>query len=165
MAYVKTIRERILDYLIDSFANQQEGVPPGVDAWGNPTEYDFTWDVVQREPLTDRERKKRFALAIIEQSEQKNPQTEPCTHSFMQLTFEFFCLVQRDESPAEITNMILGNIQRRLKEDITAGGLSYNIREVGNDIDIDAWADRQIDGVVNVAVLFKHATVDPRRLV
>ena len=159
-----SIRERAVVFLCDLFATQEEGQPTGLDNFGNPAAYDFKWDVVQRSPLGDRERKKAKALAVLETSESKEPQVATM-HASLSITLEFWALLNTSDEPAECANVLLLNLQRRLREDITLGGIVYNVRETGNIIDVDGYSDRQITGAMFVNVLYKHAEADPRRVV
>jgi hypothetical protein len=159
-----SIRERVAEYICDLFCTQEAGQPSGTDPWGNPTEYDFKWSLVQREPLADRERMQRYAMAVLETAENKDPQVATM-HAQLNITLEFWMLLNADEAPAKCANVVLLNIQRRIREDITLGGLVYNVRETGNIIDVDGFSDRLITGAMFLMVLYKHAEDDPRRVV
>jgi hypothetical protein len=161
---ILSIRERVLVALCDLFSEMREDQPQGVDAWGNPTEYDLRWDVVQREPLTQRERKKRYAMAILDEREEKLPQIQTF-HVNLSVTIEFWMLLNVNEDPSTCANRLLLNIQRRLREDITLGGLVLNVEERGNNIDVDSWTDKQIEGAIFLNILYKHAQADPRRII
>ncbi len=159
-----SIRERAVVFLCDLFSSQEVNQPTGLDNFGNPAAYDFKWSVVQRAPLSDRERMKRYAIAILETGEGKDPQISTM-HSQLSITLEFWMLLNIDEEPATCANLVLLNIQRKIREDITLGGLVYNVRETGNIIDVEGYADRSINGAMFVTILYKHAEDDPRRIV
>jgi hypothetical protein len=160
----QSIRERAIVELCRIFSTQKQGSPSGLDNFGNPAEYDFTWDIVQRSPLGDRERMKARALAILETSESKDPQVATM-HASLSVTLEFWALLNTSDEPAECANVLLLNLQRRIREDITLGGIVYNVRETGNIIDVDGYADRQITGAMFLSIMYKHAEDDPRRVV
>jgi hypothetical protein len=60
---------------------------------------------------------------------------------------------------------VLGEIQRRIREDRTLGGLALDVRETGNDLDLDTYADKAIEGAVFLEVRYRHATDNPRAAV
>jgi hypothetical protein len=161
---ILSIRERALLALCDLFSEMREDQPLGVDNFGNPSEYDLKWDVVQREPLGQEAKKKRYAMAILDEREEKLPQMQTF-HVNLSVTIEFWMLLNRNEDPSTCANRLLLNIQRRLREDITLGGLVLNVEERANNLDVDSWADKQIEGAMFINVLYKHAQDDPRRIV
>jgi len=160
-------REIVLQRLCDLMATQEEGQPTGTSTFSGftvPNAYDFAWSIVQREPLTERETKKRFALGITETDEQKSDQIQT-QHAFLQVTMEFHMLLNRDEVPSTMASMILSNMARRIRSDHTLGGVAVNMRETGNTIDVDSYADKIVNGAMFISILYKHATDDPRRYV
>jgi hypothetical protein len=164
---LESTRELVLQALETLFKTQEEGQPTGTTTYSGfttPNAYDFEWTVVQREPLTERETKKRFALAITETDEQKSEQIQ-CQHCYLQITLEFNALLNRDEVPSSMCSMILSNMARRIREDPTLGGIAINVRETGNTTDVDSWADRMVNGAMFISVLYKHALDDPRAYV
>lgn len=160
-------REIVLTRLCTLMSTQEEGQPQGTSTFSGftvPNAYDFEWSLVQREPLGERETKKRFALAITETDEQKSDQIQT-QHAFLQVTMEFHMLLNRDEVPSTMASMILSNMARRIRSDHTLGGVAVNMRETGNTIDVDGFADKIVNGAMFISILYKHATDDPRRYV
>jgi hypothetical protein len=160
-------REIVLKNLCTLMATQEEDKPSGTSThsgFETPNAYDFTWDVVQREPLTERETKKRFALGITETDEQKSDQIQT-QHCFLQITMEFNMLLNREEVPSTMASMILSNMARRIRSDPTLSGVAVNMRETGNTIDVDSFADKMVNGAMFISIMYKHAIDDPRRYV
>lgn len=159
----ETRRELILQALCDLFTTQKEGQPTG-------NAYTLTWDVVTRNPLEGIHDAKRYALAIHDPEEAKTPKIQQYD-VVLRVILEFRAFLDREEIGSVVGNRILGDIARRVREDIyltTAdfpGGLVENVVETGNDLEVEGFADRRIRGAVFVNVQYKHAIQDPRELV
>jgi hypothetical protein len=159
-----SIREQILEALQALFVGMEEGQPELIDNWGNPLGYDFTFsqDCVVRHPLTEKEENQRFAIAVIDGPERKIEQIQFMT-SQLDVTLEFSATLGANELPSPHLNMMLSNIQRKIREDIQLGGLADRVVETANDIEIDDWGDRRVRGSVFIQVQYKHSENDPRR--
>jgi hypothetical protein len=87
----------------------------------------------------------------------------PLTDCALPVTIEFRMTADRgDQRPAIEAERVLGEIRRRIGEDRTLGGLALDVREIGNDVDLDTYADKAIEGAVFLEVRYRHATDDPR---
>lgn len=161
MPEVFSIRERAIRALVDTFKRQGRGVA-GPNSPGKP--YDFGWDDIVRFPITDREKRKNNVLAILEGPERKERETS-CMRATLELNLEFHVKASGKEELATQLNRVLLNIQRRLREDLHLGGLTYNVVETGNTIDVDAFSDNVLEGVVFVLMEYKHFERDPREIV
>lgn len=151
----KSIRERAVAALTAQFKDQRVGVPT-LDP------YDFTWDIVRRSPLLDDERQERV-LAVLEQDESKVAQFSQ-TNATLSVALEFAIRLNSRQAPSECLNEVLLNVQRQVREDLTLGGLTYNVREVGNSVDVDHFTDRQVRGIVFLEINYKHSEDDPREI-
>ncbi len=49
--------------------------------------------------------------------------------------------------------------------DIYLGGNAVDCQEVGNEIDLDIFSDKEISGVVHFRLHYRHNTNDPRQAV
>jgi hypothetical protein len=67
------------------------------------------------------------------------------------------------EHPADVLNQMLTDVQRVFRSDVTCGGLSINIMERKNQIDVDGPLEKCVTGVVEFVVSYRHAADDPRR--
>ncbi len=150
-----SVRERALKELVTLFEAQQEGLPEN-----DP--YSHGWDVVQRQPLGDREKRKQYALAILDGQESKDPQIQTA-HATLQVLLEFHHVAGVDCDPSEEANRILTDVQRRLRIDIYLNNTVLRVWETGNELDVDGYTDRQINGLVFVSILYKHSIHDPRK--
>lgn len=163
MAEPISIRESALAALEAYFSAQTKGQPAS-----DP--YDFTWDLVQRQPLGDLGTRQGFALAILDTDELK-PLGFGWAQPVLNVTLEFMALVDPDSNPSTVGNCVLANIQRRLRADRRLASqnngvaLVIDMTENGNALEIEDYADRQIRGQVFIEVRYKHALNDPRVVV
>lgn len=153
-----TNREAAMVELQKVFTTQRAGEPV-LDP------YTFTWDMVEREPVNDAVRAgQKAVMAILEGPESKSPiigQMEVNLRVFLEWTF----YLDDGEQGATGFNRVLGEIQRRLREDIYLNQTVLNVVETGNEPDIDSPHDQQIGGTVFINILYKHAENDPRKYV
>lgn len=149
-----SIREQIVSALVSLFEGMQAGLPA-------PDPYAITWDFVTREPPGAKIKGKKYVLGVFEPAEVKAPLIG-AFDATMRVVLEFWTHGPLDREPSTHINLVLGQIQRRLREDRHLGGLAADVKEVGNEIDIDNIDDRQLRGAVLVDVRYKHAVNDPR---
>lgn len=149
-----TIREKILAQFKTTFEAVAAGAPVS-----DP--YTFTWDLVTRQDPGSRAHGKGHTLGIYDTEERKTPAVG-LMYATLRVVFEFTVLVAKDTDPSVYGNLVLGEIQRRLREDIYVNANALNVVEVGNELTIQTTVDRQIEGVVFVDVLYRHAENDPR---
>ena len=150
-----TLRFRCLEAIRASLAGIVEGLPAG-----DP--YSIALSAVEHGPLGDFDNRRRYVAAIVPGSESKQTRY-PLTDCTLPVTIEFRMTVNRgDRRPAIEAERVLGEIQRRIGEDRTLGGLALDVRETGNDLDLDSHADKAIEGAVFLEVRYRHATDDPR---
>ena len=152
---VDTLRFRCLEALRASFAGMLDGYPQA-----DPYSVQFT--SVEHGPLSDFDNRKRYVAAVVPGREIKQTRY-PLTDCTLPVTIEFRMTIDRgDKRPAIEAERVLGEIQRRIGEDRTLGGLAIDVRETGNDLDLDTYADKAIEGAVFLEVRYRHATDDPR---
>ena len=160
---MNSIRETALDKLVCLFQGQQKGQPES-----DP--YDFTWKTVVRTPLTELERRMSYALAIVENDENKERGVN-VMYPVLNLTLEFHALIDVPSDGPVVLNRILKNIQRRIGSDPRLanqnGGtaLVISLYENGNMIDPESYADKKVSGLLYLEVRYKHAVHDPRAVV
>lgn len=146
-------RELIMSYLETAFKRMRSGVDG----------YTTTWNIVERRPLTKEEvASVGNALAIFDTAEVKVQEIgfDRCSLT-VELEF-FYCLKMGDKPSKELNRMLL-DIQRKMREDVTSGGLSINVSEERNELDLLGPADRVVAGVVEFTILYRHVINDPRQ--
>ena len=155
----ETIRERCLAFLEDHFKSQKQGSP-------GPDPYSITWSIVDRAEIADMSHGKAYTLAIFEGTETSDfgvSTTVGVINKTLRIDLEFHAMLEAKQRPSTEGNRIIGEIQRRMMEDETLGGLAIWIQEAGNELRIDNTVDRQIEGTVTFNMLFRHSRRDPRK--
>ena len=147
-----SIREQILAHLKTRF----EAITAGVDGF---TE---TWEVVTREPLSAQPTivKGQAAIGIYELPERSAPNIG-VTNKTLRLVLEFHYKLDDAELASMELNRLLLDVQRTMLSDTTSGGLSLNVTEDGNELDIDGPGDGLVVGAAVFNVLYRHKTGDP----
>jgi hypothetical protein len=74
---------------------------------------------------------------------------------------EFYCALMIGDDPATELNKMLLDVQRTIRADIYCSGLTLNIVESKNELDIDGPTDNLVAGVVEFSVLYRHLVDDP----
>lgn len=163
-------RERIMREIERRMRTMSEGQPTD-DPYGT------TFAVITRgSDLEGIHATARHGLAILDVEERKSAKINQM-NVFLRVSLEFRSWVDQEESPSTVGNQVMADVQRRMREDLHLTEpddgelaeldrqLSENVVEVGNELFIDGFADRQITGAVTFEVLYKHGIDDPRELV
>lgn len=148
---------------------------------GQPTSdpYSTTFDVIVRgSSLEGLHRTAKAACSILSTEEQKVPKISQFDAA-IRVVIEFFSYVDAgpdgQPNPDGTLNRVLGDIQRRMREDVHLTEpddgrdlidrqLSVDVEETGNQGFIDGYADQTISGAVFYRVKYKHAPNDPREV-
>jgi hypothetical protein len=143
-------RERIMQHLADRFTARQAGVDDAL----------YTWNTVTRRPISRVEVGMGETIGIFDVREVKEQQM---MHMLCELTvvIEFYCSLMIGDEPATELNKMLLDVQRTIRKDIYCSGLSLNLVESKNELDIDGPTDNLVAGVVEVTVLYRHLVDDP----
>ncbi len=157
MTATLTIRELCMEYLVSAFKSMQTGQPTD-----NP--YNTTWSKVEREPYDYTGSKKQYALVVQDLVEKKYPKML-VMYCDLLVVVEFYAYLQTGTNRAQAANVILGDIQRKVQEDITCGGNSLNIVEVSNELRVDSPEAHEVTGCVYFDLQYRHAINDPRAAV
>lgn len=156
-----TVRETILKALEAHMGTMQADLP--VD---DP--YTVQWSIITRENIGQLAKTKRYALGLYDTEETKNPRTYPVTDCILRVAIEFHAFLQQNsagEKGSETLNRMLGEIERKIREDRTLSGTCIETEFRGNEFTIDGPFDNQVSGVTYLNVLYRHHTDDPRRRV
>ena len=157
MADVLPIRERALERLVAVLNAQVEGAP---EADPVRRAYSFDWKHVQRTPLNDADRREENAIAVLEGVETVVPGAG-WNRRTLSVTLDFRYFMRSGDPQATIFNRVLGELQRRIREDRTLGGFVEDIRELQNAPDVDDDNDIQIGGQLFISVIYKVSENDP----
>jgi hypothetical protein len=122
--------------------------------------YSTTWNVVVRRPFTNSETQLGDALGIFDVSEEKTVRIG-YVDCALSVQVEFFHKVFEGDEPSIELNRMMLDVQRAMRSDITCGGLSINIEEIRNHLDIEGPTDRLVAGVVEWKITYRHSLNDP----
>ena len=146
-----TIRSKILDALVARFIAQVQGV--GIAA--------MTWNSVSRSGFTKDQMQMGNAIALLDIRETKRIMGS-YVMCHLQCHTEFHVRSARGDDPSVVAALVIGEIETVMLSDITCGGLSINVIELGNEIDADGPEDTMVKGVVHWEIQYRHRTGDPR---
>lgn len=149
------MRERALRALRSDFEAMRDGQPAS-----DP--YTVTWDLVERAPAKARYRGKRYVLSVMDGRETASRVGGDRAEKRLRVVLEFWLWVERDEEPSKAMNRVLGDVRRRLREDIYLEGEALRIEELGSETAADSQDARQVRGAVFMTVTYRHARSDPR---
>lgn len=172
----RSLRQRIVNEVVRRFETQREALPAGTTTQGNlPLAYDFAWDEVIKQPLTEAETRKRYSLAVLDVGTVREF-LEFQFRARLNLELRFRALagqvLSRGEDPSDLARTILLNLERRIMEDIHLGEggsalatdkLADQVIILGDEIDVESFQDKRIEGALFVEVLYKHSHGNPRR--
>ncbi len=150
-----SIREQIMDSLVTRF----NAVTDGID------EHEVTWNMVSRFPLNASQIKEGNVLFVMDSEESKIPEINFMRCSLTVIT-EFWYRVKVGDNAATEGNRLLAEVQKTMRQDIytkdiDSSGLTLNIVELRNEIDVDSISDRLINGIVYWQVQYRHAINNP----
>lgn len=148
-----TIREQIIQALEAHLAAMKVGQPVS-DPYG--------YEVTQIERGTVEEKRvqgKKLVLGIVEGEERK---TERVGYYdvLLAINLEFHVHVEKSIPNEQALNAVLGNLERRVREDIYLGGKSLNVSLVGNTREPEFFGSHA-SGVLFLSVLYRHAIDNP----
>lgn len=150
-----SIREQVCEHLETIFTAMDASLP--VD---DP--YGVSFSKVEREEVGQLQPGKASALGIYDVAERKNHKFYPTTECYLTVLFEFHLHISTSSRPSKELNKYATAIERKLYEDQTLGGLSYDIIIQGTEYDIDGPYDKQVSGVLETVIRYRHKTGDPR---
>lgn len=148
-----SIREQILVNLKSRFSSVQ----PGVD--GHTVE----WLLVERAPINNSNIRNGEVISILDAEEVKTPRIAHMECNLTVVTEFWYKMKQGDEGSTE-ANRLLADVQKTMREDIYSNGLTYNIIELRNSLDVDSVNDRLVNGVIFWQVNYRHKLNDPTQL-
>ena len=161
-----TRRERIMQEVVRRMDEMQEGQPVA-----DP--YRTTFGVVTRgSSLEGVHRTQKAACTVMSTEERKTPKISQ-VDAFLRVVVEFMSWIGDSEQPDQTLNRVMGDIQRKMREDVhltepddgrplVERELSFDVEESGNQGFVDGYSDKQVTGAVFWTIKYKHAPNDPR---
>ncbi len=125
-------------------------------------DYGFAFGTVQREPLSDDMRGKKYVAYLYDETTQRLRSTDPVTYAKIQCILEYAVIVGKDENPNTLLNLVCSEVERRLMADVTLGGLSYEIEFLKDEKAIGWRFDKGVEGAIYFTISYRYRTSDPR---
>lgn len=150
MASKVSKREQIMQHLQKRF----EAARAGTDG------YSVTWNSVTRRPLSRVEVGMGDAVGLFDMRETKRQEIQHMRCD-LSLVIEFYLFMQLGDDPGTELNRMMLDIQRTIRQDIYCSGLTLNIVESKNELDIDGPTDALVAGVVEYLIQYRHLVDDP----
>lgn len=150
----ETIRTRVLDALKTLF----EGMDPAQPV-GDP--YGVQWSYVTRDPIGPLKKGKLNALGVYGLQTERKPR-HPLVIVKLSCVIEVHVAKQEGLDMSKAVERLIGVVERRLKEDITLGGLCHDLSISGDQVTVDGPYDNQAEGAVFFDVMYSQQEDDPR---
>lgn len=152
----KPIRLLLLERLKANFIAAKKGQP-------TDDPYLFGFSTVEIGPLREEDSRKVTAVGIVAGPEDIQHEFPGIVEKKMKCSIEWrITRNQKDPDPGILAELMLCEVQRVVLSDLDLGGLCIDIMEIGNQVDMDTYADRSIYGVVECTILYRHRLQDPR---
>ena len=148
-----TVRERILSNIQLSLSTMRAGVDG----------YTTTFDVVKRRPLTRSELTYNASASVVDMAEKKD-QMIGVYRCRLVVGIEFYVRLALGDVHLIEGTRVVGDVERRLLEDLTCGGNSLNLIASSNELDGAVGGERIVAGIAYFEIVYHHLAQDPRRL-
>ena len=124
--------------------------------------YSFAYSAVKLGPLGDTDYRKRLVAGIVTGRARHEP-LYPLDQVTLPLAIELRLMVNTgDLEPAIEAETLLGEVQRRVQENTTLGGLAVDLREVGSQVTLELYDDKSVIVTLFLDLLYRHHSSDPR---
>jgi hypothetical protein len=155
-------RSQILTTIRDLYKAVAAGAPVG-----DP--FPFAFSRAELGPIAYGADAKQYTVGIVAGDETKRD-LFPFKEATLPIAIEFQRVKQKGEaSTAEMAEEMLTVVQRVVNEASTAGTTNtlnldfvVDVRETGNHVDLDSFADKAIAGVLYIEVQYRHSRYDTR---
>lgn len=165
---VDTRRQRIVAEVVRRLKEMNAGQPVS-----DP--YRITFGVVTHGPLEGIHDEERYACGVMDPEERTLPKINQYDAN-LRLVVEFSAWVDDGEQPGQVLNRILGDVQRKLREDphltepddgrpLVDRELAVDVEETGSALFVEGFADQKANGAAFWEVRYKRAIDDPREYV
>jgi len=158
MAFRESLRLGLLRTLVENFKAVKKNLPV-------EDPFEFEYSTVKLGPLGNPDNTKRAAIGVVTENETTDFSVNSLTIRNLRVAIEFRITVNKgDDDPAIMGERVLTEVQRIIIGDDTLGGKAVIVQEVANQIDLDTYADRAVQGVLFVNVKYRHFNDDNRTI-
>lgn len=143
-----TLRLQILDEIVKTFKAVDEDT------------YGLKFSIVEIGPLSEPDNRKAFCIGIVPMDETYRD-LYPLKDRSLRIAVEFRVTVNQVKgSPGREAERVLGVIENVILRHKTWNGLAAQTDLVGNEINMDNFVDKTVDGVVLINVNYRHSVTD-----
>jgi hypothetical protein len=115
---------------------------------------------VELGPLGDTSHTKRYAVGVVPGKE-THMERYPVLENNLQVHIEFRITVNKgDSGPLTMAHDFLGVLQNCMAADPSLGGIAIDTQFLGNELDLETFADKSIMGVLLLQVTYRHMRQD-----
>ena len=142
-----TVREQIMQHLKERFESVES-------PYDDDDVYPLVWNYVTRKPITKGQAEKYpYLIGFYDTTSRIREGMQYDMHN-LNVVIEFHVRLMESDEPSTFLNHCLGQIVKRIGQDIHMGGLALNAREAGSELDIDG-------GVIVFDITFRTRANDP----
>lgn len=152
---LETLRTQVLD----AIAERLRTMPADEDV-NDP--YGVSWSFVTRDPIGELSKGKLCAAGVYGLGTERRPK-HPFLITVLNVVVEVHAAKQQGTDMSTTVERLLGAAERRLKQDITLGGLVHDLNITGDQVSVDGSYPNQAEGALFIDVLYTQRDDDPRK--
>ena len=139
-----------------------QGLTTWLEGMGDSEDYETSWGLVVRESPAEEEVKQTVRALVIREGEETKEEQFPVVNCFLDLTLDFYVLVDKGEKPSPLLNFVLGELEKRIRSDRTAGtDTIIDLSITGNELEIERVMDKFVSGSLFMDMIYRHSESDP----
>jgi hypothetical protein len=151
-----SLRHQILQEMLATFTAVTPSSPPDDDG------YPFQFSLVELGALGDADHRKRYSLGIVPGAE-RYAYSYPFIERFLTVGIEMRVTVNRDDDkPGHLAERLLFVVERVVMQNCTWGGLAIDTNFKNNELGMQSYVDKTVDGVLWIEIHYRHQQGDPR---
>jgi hypothetical protein len=125
--------------------------------------YTIAFDKVKLGPLGDVDYRQQYVAGIVTGRERLHDVMNPAQYKILPVAIEFRMYVNADDGdPAVEAERLLAEMQRKLAEDTTLGGLAIDFKQTSSEVLLGMYDDRTVLGDIFFDLHYRHGFADPR---
>lgn len=124
--------------------------------------YGYAWSVVTKDQLNDVPKGKNTALGVYAATSIKMDAYFPEKNVDLPIVIEVYANKVGPQPLDTLLTDLLVVVERRLNEDVTLGGLSYDIQVTGESVSVGSQYDNQGSAALYFTVKYNQNRYDPR---
>ncbi len=99
---------------------------------------------------------------LFDETAKRTRDIDPVTYATINCSLEYAVIVEKGENPNQLLNLVASEVERRLMEDVTFGGLAIDISFSKDEKAIGWRHDKAVEGALYFAISYRYRSTDPR---